>query len=266
LHDRDSESKSKLEAWHFPRLVELRYPTRIAKTGDKLNWITSMMVDPRLSERDRLVLTRLALHLNSKSGRCDPAERLLALELSIGGKEESATRVVRRSLARAKGLGWIKRRLRHGGDTRHNQSNLYTLTIPPDILAMLRPPTGQMDAPDRTNTPSRPDSPVPLILKLKILNDKSSALARHPPGAIKEMKEVKEGVADKEGSYSEDALSLCEHFFHNCSNKPRSFSALRAFCRQNKGDITFGQLTALVNAGKVRQSRDGYWMEASEDP
>ena len=91
MHDRDSESKSKLEVWHFPRLIELRYPTRIAKTGDKLNWIASMMVDPRLSERDRLVLTRLAMHLNPKNGRCDPAERLLALELSIGGKEESAT-------------------------------------------------------------------------------------------------------------------------------------------------------------------------------
>ena len=257
MHDRVSARKSKLETWHFPRLVELRYPTRIAKTGDKLNWIASMMVDPRLSERDRLVLTRLAMHLNPKSGRCDPAERLLALELSIGGKEESATRVVRRCLAQAEGLGWIKRHWRYGGDTRHNQSNLYTLTIPPDILAS----TGQMDAPDRTNTPFRPDSPVLLILNTVILKNKSSALARHPPGANEEVKEAKEEVADKEGSYSEDVLGLCTHFFHNCSNRPRSFGALRAFCQQNKGDITFGQLTALVKAGKVKQSRDGYWME-----
>jgi hypothetical protein len=162
VHDRVSERKSK--EWHFPRLVELRYPTRIAKTGDKLNWIASMMVDPRLNERNKLVLTRLALHLNLKTGRCDPAVRLLVLELSIGGKEQSAIRAVRRSLARAEGLGWIKRRLRHGGDSRHNQSNLYTLTVPPDILV----PIGQTAAPDRTNTPSRPDSTALLISNLLI--------------------------------------------------------------------------------------------------
>ena len=225
-----------------------------------MNWIASMMVDPRLNERNKLVLTRLAMHLNLKSGRCDPAERLLGLELSIGGKEESAIRAVRLSLEQAAKLGWIKRRLRHGGDTRHNQSNLYTLTIPPDILAMF--PTGQTAAPDRTNTPSRPDSTALLISNLLISKNKSSVLSeRHRPGAIEEVKEV---VADKEGSYSEDVLSLCKHFFQNCANKPRPFGAVRAFCRQNKSDITFGQLTALVNAGKVRQSRDGYWMEASE--
>jgi hypothetical protein len=92
-------------------------------------------------------------------------------------------------------------------------------------------------------------------------------------------KEVKKGVAEEEGvprktpydeakkgeAYSEDPLSLCEHFLHNPASRPRSFSAIRAFCRQNKGDISFGQLTALVNAGKVKQSRDGYWMDEPEE-
>ena len=62
-----------------------------------------------------------------------------------------------------------------------------------------------------------------------------------------------------------NTLSLCEHFFRNFATRPRSFGAIRSFCQQNGDDITFGELTALVNAGKVKQSRDGYWMDEPEE-
>jgi hypothetical protein len=269
VEDTDSSQESKQKEWHFPRLVELRYPIRIAKTQDRHNWIASMMVDGRLNDRDKLILTRLAMHLNLKTVRCDPPVGLLVFELSIGGSERNAIRSVRRSLERSERLGWIRRHLRHGGDARHNQSNLYTLTIPPDILAMLHPPIGQKAPPDRANDPSREGCTAPLIGKSLIgkieysdLSDRHRPLAR--TGALQVQSiHLKEGATGEEG-YSEDALSLCEHFFHNFAYRPRSFGALRSFCQQNNSDITFGELAALVRAGRVKQSRDGYWMDEDD--
>ena len=54
---------------------------------------------------------------------------------------------------------------------------------------------------------------------------------------------------------------MVEHFLINFASRPRSFSAIRSFCQQNGGDITFSELSALVNAGRVKQSHDGYWMD-----
>src|SRR5262249_18228171 len=109
----------------------------------------------RLSDRDKTILTRLALHLNLKTGRCDPTLDLLALETSMPGNEESARRAVRRSLERADNLGWIERTGRHSG-SRLNRSNSYRLTIPKDI----RPDkfdgsTGQIEGVARTPVSGR---------------------------------------------------------------------------------------------------------------
>jgi hypothetical protein len=99
-----------------------------------MNWIAAMLLDARLTARDKNILTRLVMHLNLKTGRCDPSIGLLALELSIGGNDESAIRVVRRSLERSEKLGWVRRIFRSGGDVKYrNQSNAYHLTIPPDV-------------------------------------------------------------------------------------------------------------------------------------
>lgn len=162
VQDSDSSQESKQKEWHFPRLVELGYPIRIAKTQDRHNWIASMMVDGRLNDRDKLILTRLAMHLNLKTGRCDPSVGLLVFELSIGGSERNAIRSVRRSSNVQSGWAGSGATCATAG-TRHNQSNLYTLTIPPDILAMLHPPIGQKGSPDRANDPSREGCTAPLI-------------------------------------------------------------------------------------------------------
>ena len=46
-----------------------------------------MMLDARLRDRDKVVLTRLAFHLNFKTGDLYPSLHLLALELSFGVSE-----------------------------------------------------------------------------------------------------------------------------------------------------------------------------------
>jgi hypothetical protein len=56
-----------------------------------------------------------------------------------------------------------------------------------------------------------------------------------------------------------------EDFLINFCDRPRSFGAIRAFCQARNSDITFNELTALVRAGKVKQSRDGYWMDEDEE-
>jgi hypothetical protein len=149
MQDIRIETKSKKE-WHTPRMVEVFYPLKIGSTQDRHNWIKAMILDARLSDRDKTVLTRLALHLNLKTGRCDPTLDLLALETSISGSEQSARRMVRRSLERADKLGWIERTGRHSG-SRLNRSNSYRLTIPKDV----RPDkfdrsSGQIEGADRT--------------------------------------------------------------------------------------------------------------------
>src|SRR5215831_14068347 len=131
LQDTVSPTKSKRE-WHTTRLVEAIYPARVRSTRDRCNWIEAMMLDARLSDRDKIILTRLALHLNLKTGRCDPTIDLLALETSIPGSEETARRIVRRSIAQGDKLGWIERTGRHAG-SRWNRSNSYRLRIPNDI-------------------------------------------------------------------------------------------------------------------------------------
>jgi hypothetical protein len=149
LQDTVSPTKSKRE-WHTPRLIEVFYPLKIGSTQDRHNWIAAMMLDARLSDRDKTILARLALHLNLKTGRCDPTVDLLALETSMPGKEETARRMVRRSLERADKVGWIERTGRHSG-SRLNRSNSYRLTIPKDVRPdkFDRSP-GQIERVDRT--------------------------------------------------------------------------------------------------------------------
>jgi hypothetical protein len=154
MQDIISTEKGKRE-WHTPRMVEVFYPLKISSTQDRHNWITAMMLDARLNDRDKVLLTRLALHLNLKTGRLDPTIDLLALETSLPGIEESARRMARRSLERAEKLGWIERTGRHAG-SRINRSNFYRLTIPKDI----RPdksdrPSGQIEQVVRTPVSGR---------------------------------------------------------------------------------------------------------------
>ena len=112
-----------------------------------------MMLDAKLTAGDKTILTRLALHLNLKTGRCDPGVGRLAIEVSIRGTDPE--RAVRRSLAKGEKRGWIRRTFRHGGDAkRQSQTNNYTLTIP-DWTTGLLSPGEQIERPDKTTTDAR---------------------------------------------------------------------------------------------------------------
>jgi hypothetical protein len=65
----ETKSKPAKKEWRVPRLVEVFYPLKIGSTQDRHNWISAMMLDARLNDRDKVILSRLALHLNLKTGR-----------------------------------------------------------------------------------------------------------------------------------------------------------------------------------------------------
>jgi hypothetical protein len=140
--------------WHQPRLIEIHYPTTIADVRDRDRWITAMMLDAELTARDQTILTRLALHLNLKTGRCDPSVGLLAMEVSIRGADPE--RAARRSLAKSEKRGWIRRTPRHGGDAkRQSQTNNYALAIPDWATTGHYCPLEQTERPDKTTTSDR---------------------------------------------------------------------------------------------------------------
>jgi hypothetical protein len=121
------------EAWHFPKVTELRYPDHISTLRDRDDWLKAVCLDQRLSVRAELVLFRLGLYLNIKTGRCDPKIRDLAMTAGLG-ESDSAERVTRRALKEGEKLGWIKRHERHGGNVAiYSQSNQYMFTIPAEI-------------------------------------------------------------------------------------------------------------------------------------
>lgn len=133
---------SKRPKWHAPKIVEMRYPRKIDGTESWDHWVKAMMADGRLSDREKFILTRLALHFNLKTGRCDPTHDLLALECSIPGDHTTARDLTRRAIRKAEKLGWIWREYRHGGTQRGaphegrqlNRSNQYELRIPNNLF------------------------------------------------------------------------------------------------------------------------------------
>src|SRR5258708_30363300 len=136
--------------WHFPRALEVFYPRKIGSIEDRQNWIAAMILDSRLGDRDKVVLTRLALHLNLETKRLDPSMDLLALETSLSDNQASGRRMARRCIAWAEKLGWIERTGRHAG-YRFNRSNSYRLRIPKDIHPDKSDwSSGQIERVDRT--------------------------------------------------------------------------------------------------------------------
>jgi hypothetical protein len=115
------------------------------------------MLDNRLNARDQVILTRLALHLNLKTGRCDPSVDRLASEVSINGRDPR--RQARRSLAKGEKIGWIRRSFRHGGDAgKQSQTSRYALTIPSDIAIGLQSPIAQAERSDKKGGSDRTKS------------------------------------------------------------------------------------------------------------
>jgi hypothetical protein len=88
--------------------------------ADRFRWEQDVLANPQLTAAQKIVLTRLALHLNIKTGRCDPSVKTLATGAGM------AERTVQATLSRAETLGIIKRAI-GGGRTR---TTSYTLVSP----------------------------------------------------------------------------------------------------------------------------------------
>jgi hypothetical protein len=83
--------------------------------ADRFRWEQDVLANPQLTAAQKIVLTRLALHLNIKTGRCDPSVKTLATGAGM------AERTVQATLSRAETLGIIERAI-GGGRTRTTSS------------------------------------------------------------------------------------------------------------------------------------------------
>jgi hypothetical protein len=128
-----NQNKFKWTAPADPTKFRLHYPPARAPRNTEQwdNWVASMMLDTRFNSGDRVVLARLALHYNLKTGDCFPALRRITIEAGLG---ESGVRAVQRTIRRAEQLGWIERTVRRGGPAEKNQTNLYELCLPESII------------------------------------------------------------------------------------------------------------------------------------
>jgi hypothetical protein len=95
-----------------------------------------MMVDLRLEDSERSILTRLALHYNLDTGECFPSKERLAVEVGFGKTIETGKMAVYRAIKKGIGLGWIAKTYRF--DHHHKQqTNAYELTLPKSIRDIL---------------------------------------------------------------------------------------------------------------------------------
>jgi DNA-binding transcriptional regulator YhcF (GntR family) len=88
--------------------------------ADRCRWEQEALANPRLTATQKNVLARLALHLNIKTGRCDPSVETLAKGAGV------AERTVQTALSRAEALGIIERAI--GGGRARTTS--YALVAP----------------------------------------------------------------------------------------------------------------------------------------
>jgi len=126
-----TESSKRLK-WHKPKGAHFRYPSKIGGVNDQLHWRRAFRLDPgggnigEISPTDRTVGCAIIDHLNNKTGQCDPAYDLLAVELGFSRS------TIERSVKRLVHRGWFH------ASRRPNRTSQLTPTYPAEILAMLR--------------------------------------------------------------------------------------------------------------------------------
>jgi Helix-turn-helix domain len=92
--------------------------------ADRFRWEQELLANPQLTAAHKIVLTRLALHLNLKTGQCNPSVQTLATGACV------AERTVQAALSRAEELRIIERAV-GGGRTRTTR---YTLVGRPKTV------------------------------------------------------------------------------------------------------------------------------------
>lgn len=103
------------------------------KVPDLHRWMAAICADPELKRAAKTIATRLALHMNSLTGQCNPSISTLAQGCA------TTSRTVERSIKELEDAGWILR-FQAGGQS----SNRYALTFrqpAPEMFGDDRPPT-----------------------------------------------------------------------------------------------------------------------------
>lgn len=242
--------------WHFPRAVEVFYPSKIGSTQDRHNWITAMILDSRLGDRDKVVLARLALHLNLKTGRLDPSIDLLAMETSLSDNQASGRRMVRRCLARAEKIGWIERTGRHAG-YRFNRSNSYRLTVPKDI----RPDKSSWSSGQIEHVVRTPESPR--IGKENREREhsffKRAAVAQGSRGEPQSGPKQRKGPSgvSSEAHYTEAEL---ERVRDALAEGPLTMGGIISFLREHGEIITGSAIAHMARDGHLERAGGRYWV------
>jgi hypothetical protein len=173
------------------------------------------------------------------------------------GNEETARRMVRRSLERADNVGWIERTGRHSG-SRLNRSNSYRLTIPKNI----RPDkfdgsSGQIEEVDRTRESGR-------IGKVNREGEHSvssilPSLARGPtrisPRAPKGEFEREPAALSRQPTFTEeDVERVRDLILQEVGEFPRTMSIAKivGMCRDGyEYPINGRQIAAIADAGHL---------------
>src|SRR5262249_13469573 len=106
-----------------------RYTHELKRVRDRQNWNRALRLDTRLGDMDRLVGAVIVDHFNLKTGRCDPAYEMIALQLGID--RSTAIRAVKRLCQ----YGWLRteRRLDQRGKQLTNQ---FWPRLPQPIISM----------------------------------------------------------------------------------------------------------------------------------
>jgi hypothetical protein len=71
--------------------------------AEHFGWIQAALADPAFTAAQKVILVRLALHLNLKSGRCDPSIETVARGAAV------KTRAVQMTFGKAQRLGYLIR-------------------------------------------------------------------------------------------------------------------------------------------------------------
>ena len=87
--------------------------------AEHFRWMQEVLAERAFTHAQKVILVRLALHLNLKSGRCDPSVETVAIGAAVKARAVQAT------IAQAQELGWL---IRHEGGGRGN-TNSYTLHL-----------------------------------------------------------------------------------------------------------------------------------------
>lgn len=97
-----------------------------ARSKGRYMWMSDVAGDVRLSHATRLIGLRLAMHLNIRTGQCNPAMATLSAECAV------STRTVERAIRDLEQRGYVRRDSKAG-----RTSNHYTLSLRGKSVAII---------------------------------------------------------------------------------------------------------------------------------